>query len=126
MGAGEYSLSLPVRPFVESFLHKISKPLAAYLNDPLVSPAALSGDVDKIPSSLSVHANVWVKNGSMSKLQIFIPHSSASVLIGVSHPAAAVEVPNGATMLSQSSLTELIATAEAGALSATGGLFKTP
>jgi hypothetical protein len=109
--ADEYALTLPIRSFVGSLLHQIAKPLAAYLKEPFPAQAELGTIVNRIPANLSVHANMWVQNGSMTKLQIFIPDSSASVLIGISHPASPVQVPSGATMLTASNLTQLFGTA---------------
>ena len=83
--------------------------------------------MDKIPAGLSVHAYLWLKNGSMSRLQVFIPDSSASLLIAVSYPDARVQAPKGATMLTVRSLTDLMGTTGVGALagsSATSGLFQ--
>jgi len=108
VSADEYALSLPVRRFVASFAHSIAQPLQADLNEPFLSGQALSEAVNKIPANLFVHLNVWVKDGSMSKIQIFIPDSQGSVLIGISHPAASVQAPSGATMVSAAGLTDLL------------------
>jgi hypothetical protein len=118
MSGDEYSLSLRIRSFVGSLLHQIATPLAKYLKEPFLSQAELGKLVNEIPSTLSLHANMWVQNGSLSKLQIFIPDTSASLLIGITHPASPVEVPGGATMLTVKNLTDLFATAMSSGLSA--------
>ncbi len=112
--AGEYSLNLPIRGFVGSFVRGIIKPLEsfirAYTKVPLPPGEITQGvgkAIDRIPAGLSVHANLWVQSGSMSRLQIFIPDSPTSVMIGISHPASPVQAPNGATILTMSSLTAL-------------------
>lgn len=110
----EYALDLPIRNFVGTFLRQIAKPLSTYLKVPLSSQVELSALITRIPANLSVHANMWVQNGSMTKLQIFIPDTSASVVIGISHPASGVQAPSGATMLSASNLTQLFAASSFG------------
>ena len=112
--AGEYSLNLPIRGFAGSFVRGIIKPLEsfirAYTKVPLPPGEITQGvgkAIDRIPAGLSVHANLWVQSGSMSRLQIFIPDSPTSVMIGISHPASPVQAPNGATILTMSSLTAL-------------------
>ena len=109
--ASEYSLSLPVRHFVGSLLGGVAKPLATYEHEPLLSRLNIAKAVASIPANLSVHADMWVRNGAMSRLQIFIPGSKASLLIGISHPASPVQAPVNATMLTASSLTDLFSTA---------------
>jgi len=124
--ADEYSLSLPIRHFAGSFLEPLVKPLAEYLNQPLLSRTEIQKVVQegvaKIPATLFVHANMWVTNGSTSKLQIFLPHSSASILIGVSHPAEPVQAPSNATMLTVGNLTALFGTLRAGGLGGTSSV----
>jgi hypothetical protein len=110
IGANEYALNLPIRGFVGSFVDKVATPLETYLQTYSKVPfpqAEITKVIDKIPANLSVHANVWVQSGSLSKVQIFIPDTSASVLIGISHPAIPVVAPTGATILTRSSLTDL-------------------
>jgi len=107
VSAGEYALSLPVRHFVASFVDSIAQPLETDLNEPFLSEQTLSQAVNQIPANLFVHVNVWVQGGSMSKIQIFIPDSKGSLLIGVSHPASAVQAPSGATMVTTAGLTGL-------------------
>jgi hypothetical protein len=131
VGANEYSLQLPVRSFVESFVGRVYKPLVAYLNEPLLSGVGVAQEVgkvvDKIPAGLTGHADLWVKNGAMSRLQVFIPNSSASLVIAVSYPAERVQAPKGATMLTVSTLTDLLGMTGVGALagsSATSGLLQ--
>jgi len=117
--ANEYTLSLPIRNFAGSLLHEMAKPLQTYLDRALPSDARFGklalGELGKaiaeIPANLFVHMNMWVRNGSVSKLQIFIPGSRAYVIIGVSHPATPVQVPRGATMLSERNILALEALA---------------
>ena len=113
----EYAMNLPIRDFVGSLLQGLYKPLASYLKVAVPSQAELGKVIDKIPSSLSVHANMWVADGSLSKLQIFVPNSAASILIAVSHPTAPVVAPTGATMLTVANLSDLLATVTSGAAS---------
>ena len=108
VSATEYALSLPVRKFVESFAHSIAQPLQSDLNEPFLSGQVISEAVNKIPANLFVHVNVWVRAGSMDKIQIFIPDSQGSILIGISHPATSVQVPSGATMVTTAGLTDLV------------------
>jgi len=107
VSSDEYALSLPVRRFVESFAHSIAQPLQADLNEPFLSGQALTGAVNKIPANLFVHVNVWLQDGSMNKIQIFIPGSQGSLLIGISHPTTSVQAPSGATMVTTAGLTDL-------------------
>ena len=64
----------------------------------------------EIPADLSLHANVWVSSGSVSKLQILIPNSTGSIVIAISHPAGSVQVPTDATMLTAGDLTTIFGT----------------
>jgi len=79
--SNEYSLTLPVRSFAGSLLQAVAKPLATYANEPILSHAQLLKAIDRIPASLSMHANLWVSNGSATKLQLLIPNSTGSILI---------------------------------------------
>ncbi len=120
----EYSLNLPVRSFAGSILQSAAKALAKYSNEPSLSPSQLSKTIAKIPTGLSLHANLWVTQGSVSKLRVLIPDSSGSLLIAVSHPAASVHAPADATMLTAANLTALFGTLSgplAKALSSNGG-----
>lgn len=104
----EYSMSLPVRSFVSSLLSKLVKPLETFLgSSTTVSQAELSKAVAGIPAGLSLQANLWISSGSLTKVQAFIPNSSAYLMIGISHPAAPIVAPSGATMLSIDDLTAL-------------------
>jgi hypothetical protein len=107
---GEYSLSLPIRSLAGSVLQGMAKALATDSNEPFLSPSQLSKAIDEIPAKLSIHANLWIANGSVSKAQVFIPNSSGSLLIAVSHPAASVQVPANATMLTAANLTAVFGT----------------
>lgn len=130
VGANEYSLELPIRSFVRSFVSGVYKPLVDYLNEPLLSGVAVAQEVgklvDKIPAGLTGHAYLWVKNGSMSRLQLFIPDSSASLFITVSYPGTRVQAPKGATMLTVKSLTDLMGMTGVGGLgsSTTSSVFQ--
>ena len=107
---GEYSLSLPVRSFAKSILNSLAAPLAKYSSEPFLSPSQLSKTMGEIPADLSLHANVWVSGGSVSKLQILIPNSTGSIVIAISHPAAPVQVPTDATILTEGDLTTIFGT----------------
>ena len=106
----EYSLRLPVRSFAGKLLQALAKPLATYTKEPFLSPSQLSKTIGEIPAGLSLHANLWISKGSASKLQIFIPKSSGSIVIAISHPSAPVQVPAGATMLTLGDLTTVFGT----------------
>ncbi|MGD0441629.1 MAG: hypothetical protein ABSB52_13520 [Acidimicrobiales bacterium] len=108
--SGEYSLSLPVRSFAGSILQSLAKPLSTLSSEPFLSPSQLSKTLDEIPADLSLHANLWESGGSVSKLQILIPDSTSSILLAISHPAATVEVPADATMLTEGDLTSIFGT----------------
>jgi hypothetical protein len=101
-------MSLPVRSFVSSLLSKLVKPLETFLgSSTTVSQAELSKAVAGIPAGLSLQANLWISSSSLTKVQAFIPNSSAYLMIGISHPAAPIVAPSGATMLSIDDLTAL-------------------
>ena len=107
-GPGEYSLTLPVRSFVGTLADKLVQPLEAAMGGaPAVSKAQLAQGVARIPSDLSLHADVWIAGGSLTKIQAFIPDTSAYLMIGVSHPATPVAAPGGATMLTMANITAL-------------------
>jgi hypothetical protein len=105
----EYSLKLPLRPFVSSVVDKLAAPVEAILNEPNVPQAEITKGLDEIPAGLSAHANLWVSDGSLSKIQVFIPETSACLWIAVSHPAISLASPSDATMLTSSDLEALFA-----------------
>lgn len=100
----EYSLRLPLRSFVSDLAGRLLKPVEAALTLPKVSKGETTKALDHIPAGLSVKANVWVSNGSLTQIQAFVPTTTAYLQIAVSHPAAAVTAPSGATMVTASSL----------------------
>jgi hypothetical protein len=104
----EYSLDLPVRPFVGSLVERLLKPLESFVKGVTVSKTEIATDLQRIPSGLSVNADVWIQKGSVTKIQAFIPTTSAYLLIGVSHPATAVTAPSDATMLTAADLKALV------------------
>jgi len=116
--AGEYSLSLPLRSFVTTFADKLVGPVEAMLNDPAVTKSISGSDISKalasIPSGLSLSANLWIASGSLTKVQAFIPDSTAYLMIGVSHPSTPVAAPSGATMLAASDFEALLGNAVSG------------
>ncbi len=130
--AGEYSMTLPLRSFLTSLLSKLLKPLESYLGGPTMLPQAeITQAMASIPAGLSLQANLWISNGSLTKIQAFIPQSSAYLMIGVSHPTAALVAPSGATMLTAteitalkelSALTEGLIGGSLGSSASTGGL----
>ncbi len=103
----EYSLTLPIRAFAGSLVAKLTKPLESILNVPSLPQAEVTKTLAEIPESLSLNANVWVEGGSLTKIQAFIPRTSAYLMISVSHPAAAVQAPANATLLTAAELTAL-------------------
>lgn len=132
--AGEYSLSLPVRSFVTTLVDKLVGPIEAFLNDPAINKAisgsTISTALSGIPSGLSLRANLWVSGGSLTKIQAFVPDTTAYLMIGVSHPAGPVVAPGGATMLSKSDLDAILAYMVSSGLkagsSAIGGISSIP
>jgi hypothetical protein len=104
----EYSLSLPLRSFVGSVVDKLAKPVESFLNQPAVPQSKISQVLDEIPAGLSVNVDIWISNGSLTKIQAFIPTTSAYLLIGVSHPSSAVTAPSGATMITAAALKSLV------------------
>ncbi|MGO9332667.1 MAG: hypothetical protein ACLQCU_01190 [Acidimicrobiales bacterium] len=120
--ADEYSLSLPARSFGASLVEKLAKPLAADLNEPSPSRAELSKAIGEISAKLSLRANLWISKGSVSRLQVFVPNSSAYLLIGVSHPAVPVEVPANSTMLTVGNLSVLFGASPLGGLKDLGSV----
>ena len=105
--SNEYALTLPLRSFAGSLLQGLAKPLATYAKE--LSPSQISQAIDKIPAGLSLHANLWVDKGSVTKVQFLIPNSTGSLFIAISHPATPVQVPSGATMVTVSDLTSIFA-----------------
>ena len=103
----EYSLALPIRAFAGSIVAKLTKPLESILNIPSIPQAEVTKTLAEIPENLSLKANVWVEGGSLTKIQAFIPRTSAYLMIGVSHPAAGVQAPTDATLLTAADLTAL-------------------
>jgi hypothetical protein len=103
----EYSLNLPLRPFASSLVDELTKPVEAFLNKPSLPPAEISKMLAQIPAGLAFQANFWVSNGLVTKIQAFIPRTSAYLMIDVSHPATPVAAPSGATTLTAANLTAL-------------------
>ncbi len=105
--ADEYSLALPLRSFTGDLVGRLIKPVESVLQLPKISKGEITQALDKIPAGLSVKANVWLSNGSLTKIQAFVPTTGAYLEIAVSHPATPVTVPSGATMVPASSLMAL-------------------
>jgi hypothetical protein len=105
---GEYSLNLPVRSFVGSVVDKLAKPVESFLDQPAVPQSEISKALKEIPAGLTVNANLWISNGSLTKIQAFIPTTSAYLEIGISHPSSPVTAPSGATMLTAAQLEGLV------------------
>jgi len=82
--ADEYSLSLPVRSFGASLVEKLAKPLAADFNEPSHLEHSFPRRSARSPQAFSPREPV-ISKGAVSKLQVFVPNSSAYLLIGVSH-----------------------------------------
>ncbi|MGD1012679.1 MAG: hypothetical protein ABR925_09155 [Acidimicrobiales bacterium] len=107
-GTGEYSLNLPVRSFTRSLLAKFTKLLAAELKGSPLTPGEIAQVPAQIPAHLSLGANVWISQGSLTKLQFFIPKTNAYLMIGVSHPALTIPAPSAATMLTEADFIALL------------------
>jgi hypothetical protein len=106
--ADEYSVSLPVRSFASSLVDKLAKPDEALLNESGASSAQLAKGLDDIPADLSLNANLWISDGSVTKIQAFIPRTTSGyLLIEVSHPSTPVAAPPSATMLAAGDITGL-------------------
>jgi hypothetical protein len=106
--ANEYSLNLPVRAFLGSLVDKLVKPVESLVKGVAVSKTQIATTLERVPSGLTVNANVWIQNGSVTKIQAFIPMTSAYLDIAVSHPSAPVTAPSGATMLTAPGLEALL------------------
>lgn len=128
-GSGKYSADLPVRSFVTTLVDKLIGPIESLLDDPALnkelSGSSLSSALARIPASLALRANLWVSNGSLTKVQAFIPDTAAYLMIGVSHPAQAVSAPSGATMLTEAELEALFSASIPGSLGS-GSIPKLP
>ncbi|MGO8721955.1 MAG: hypothetical protein ACLQRM_04315 [Acidimicrobiales bacterium] len=119
--ADEYSVTLPVRSFANALVSELAKPVEALLNEPSISSADIAKGLNDIPADLSLNANLWVTNGSVTKIQAFIPRTTSGyLLIGVSHPSAPVAAPTGASMLTAGDITALYGLVPTGALKTLG------
>jgi hypothetical protein len=105
----EYSLNLPVRPFIADVVNELIKPVEALVNEPAISGAEITKAIDKVPADLSLNANLWTSDGSVSKIQAFIPRTDdAYLLIEITHPTTPLTAPAGATILTASNLSALV------------------
>ncbi len=122
-GVTEYSMSLPVRRFVASFLQGIERrlrktvPQVAHL-----APLARHGLL-RIPASLSLPVDLYVANGSLVKVAVSYHGRGVVVLIG--HPSPLV-APGDATYASLPELEQLFFSASSSSASSSLPIVSTP
>lgn len=110
-GVTEYALNLPVEHFVSTFVSDISQPLLRALPkaDMQVVRSLLdsaSSAVNKIPANLAIPMDMWVTNGSLTRLDI--TYKGDSLELAISHPIVGVSSPEGAQMLTTSIIKSLL------------------
>ncbi len=105
-GTTEYTMSLPVREFVGTFVED----LHTALGKELPSSARLVDDASRligdIPSNLTIPITMWVTNGVLTQLDL--SYKGNSLDLAISHPVVGVSPPTGATMLTNSDISGLL------------------
>ncbi|MFZ0173613.1 MAG: hypothetical protein WAL04_18165, partial [Acidimicrobiales bacterium] len=101
----EYTLAMPVRNFVASFIQHLESALAKEVPSLARHLGSTSLLVRAIPASLTIPMTMWVTNGSLSQLDI--SYKGNSLDMAISHPAAGVSAPSGAVMLTPVIITSL-------------------
>jgi len=96
-GVTEYSLTLPVRNFLGSVLTDVTSQLEKTIPSAQRLIPELVSDIDRISQSTTIPMQMWVQDGSMTKLSIL--HGSEALVIDVAHPGVGVTPPAGATMI---------------------------
>ncbi|MGO9560235.1 MAG: hypothetical protein ACLPQS_17720 [Acidimicrobiales bacterium] len=96
-GVTEYSVSLPVRDFLGTFLADLESQLEKSVPSAEHLVPTLRKAIDEIPASLSIPVQLWIDNGTLIK--VAVSYHGTTVSVGISHPNVGLAAPSGATMI---------------------------
>jgi hypothetical protein len=96
-GVTEYSVSLPVRDFLGTFLAHLETQLESSVPSAERLVPTLRKAIDEIPASLAIPVQLWIDNGTLIK--VAVSYHGTTVSVGISHPSVGVSAPSGATMI---------------------------
>jgi hypothetical protein len=105
-GTIEYSLDMPVRNFVASFVRDLRKPLEAALPSAKSLFTNETPLIATIPASLKLPITMWVTNGSLTELNV--SYKGDSLDLAISHPSVGVTAPQGAAMITTDDINGLL------------------
>ena len=104
-GTTEYSLQMPLRDFVGTFLDHIDGTLSKDIPSIKSTLPSLAAAVNRIPATIEIPMTMWVTNGSLSQLDV--TYHGTSVDMAISHPTDGVAAPQGAVMLTTATVNSL-------------------
>jgi hypothetical protein len=104
-GTTEYSLNMPARSFLNSFLQHLEGALSKEVPSLKRDAGLGSALIKRIPASLTIPMNLWVSGGSLTQLDI--SYKGNSLDMAISHPATPVSAPTGAVMLTTATINSL-------------------
>ena len=96
-GTTEYSVEIPERDFVGTFVSDLQRSLARAVPSAADLARVVSGAVSQIPATLRIPVNMWVTGGSLTRLEI--SYQGSSLEMAISHPPVGVSAPRGAAMV---------------------------
>jgi hypothetical protein len=104
-GTTEYSVKIPVRQFVASFVQRLESALAKQVPSMRAELGVEGLLVRAIPASLAIPISLSVNNGVMTQLEV--SYKGDSLDLAISHPSLGVSPPAGAVMVTAQDITSL-------------------
>ena len=93
----EYELRLPVRDFLLNFARDFESHIEASLPQLDRSFPAMNRALGRIPTKLALPIDLWISNGSLSK--VAVSYHGITVDVGISHPGPLPSSPANVTYL---------------------------
>jgi hypothetical protein len=104
-GTTEYSLEMPLRNFVGTFLDHVTGALVKVVPGLKADLPDLDKAIMRIPASTEIPMTMWVTDGSLSQLDI--SYHGDGLNMAISHPADGVAAPTGAVMVTSANVDAL-------------------
>jgi hypothetical protein len=104
-GTTEYSLEMPLRNFVSTFVDHVTGALVKVVPGLKADLPDLDKAIMRIPASTEIPMTMWVTNGSLSQLDI--SYQGNALDMAISHPANGVAAPAGAVMVTSANVEAL-------------------
>ncbi len=104
-GTTEYSIDIPARVFVSSFVEHLQAALAKDVPNIKNDISLDSFAVRAIPASVDIPLDMWVSGGSLTAVDV--SYKSKSLDMAISHPSVGVTAPTNAVMVTSDIVTTL-------------------